>query len=150
MRLLTEELREKLAELEHIQWQYWAKVRNPEHPLLNVPYADLTEAQKDQDREWADKSLSLTLKAVKEAINDYTHNKISFERLAELLEINLYELDIAFRKQDTETRKVTLMAVGEWLDKGIVKDLDGNRIRRQSLYPSEKDIEALKRGEMPK
>ena len=90
-----------------------------------------------------------TLKVVKEAINDYTHDKISFEKLAELLEINLYELDAAFRKRGAETRKVTLMAVGEWLDKGIVKDLDGNRIRRQSLYPSEKDIEALKRGEMP-
>jgi len=39
-----------------------------------------------------------TLKAVREAINDYAHNKISFERLAELLEMNVYELDTAFCK----------------------------------------------------
>lgn len=47
------------------------------------------------------------------------------------------------------TCKETLKAVGERLDRGIVRDLDGNRIRRQSLYPSDKEIEAFKRGEMP-
>ena len=50
--------RERIAELEHIQWQSWAKARNPEHPLVNVSYSELTEAQKDQDRIWADKVIS--------------------------------------------------------------------------------------------
>ena len=39
----------------------------------------------------ADAEHKETLKAVGKAINDYAHNKISFERLAELLEINFCE-----------------------------------------------------------
>lgn len=48
----------------------------------------------------ADAEHKATLKAVGKAINDYAHNQISFEKLAELLEINFYELDAAFRKRD--------------------------------------------------
>ena len=58
-----QELREKIAELEHTQWQSWAKVRNPEHLLLNVSYTKLTEEQKDQDRFWADQVLVLVKQA---------------------------------------------------------------------------------------
>jgi len=52
-----EEIREEIAELEHLQWASWARVRNPEHPLIHVPYPDLTEEQKDQDRKYADRVL---------------------------------------------------------------------------------------------
>lgn len=55
----TEELLERLAELEHIQWQYWASVSAPDHPLLYVPYANLTEEQKEQDRIWAKATINL-------------------------------------------------------------------------------------------
>ena len=64
------ELREKIAELEHEQWIVWSKsisqseVINPDRlkrwkRLWALPYHHLTEAEKDQDREWADKSLAL-------------------------------------------------------------------------------------------
>lgn len=78
--------REKLAELEHQQWAHWTRhmleVLNPLlqmaafSPLrlagsdkarealerwkrqINTPYADLSEKEKDSDREWADKVLA--------------------------------------------------------------------------------------------
>jgi RyR domain-containing protein len=60
------ELRERLAELEHEQWMAWAKAvwdevspaRRERWAPLMVPYHQLTEASKDQDREWADKVLA--------------------------------------------------------------------------------------------
>lgn len=62
-------LREYLAELEHEQWVKWSKSiaqaekLSPDRLLrwqkLWVPYKDLTEKQKDQDREWADKTIAL-------------------------------------------------------------------------------------------
>lgn len=66
----TSELREALAALEHEQWMAWAKsLMQSEHlsvdrccrwDALFVPYAKLTEEQKDQDRKWADKVLALS------------------------------------------------------------------------------------------
>lgn len=63
------ELREKLAELEHEQWIAWSKnvaetenitpARRARWKVLWRPYSELTEAEKDQDREWADKILKL-------------------------------------------------------------------------------------------
>ena len=97
-----------------------------------------------------------TLKAVKEAINDYTHDKISFERLAELLEISLYELDVAFRKRDTETRKVTLMAVGERLKKVlgsyfVLAYVGEDEPYAPTIEPKtvQEFVKAFERGEMP-
>ena len=73
--MITEkdELRERLAELEHEQWMAWSKhlaeteQLNPERlaswkPMW-VPYAQLTEEQKEQDREWADKVLAIVANA---------------------------------------------------------------------------------------
>lgn len=63
------EAREVLAELEHDQWIAWSKniaetenitpARLERWKTLWVPYSTLTEAQKDQDREWADKVLNI-------------------------------------------------------------------------------------------
>ncbi len=63
------ELREALAELEHEQWIEWAKNLIKRESLslerierwnkLMIPYSQLTEEQKDQDRIWADKCLAL-------------------------------------------------------------------------------------------
>jgi hypothetical protein len=62
------ELREQLSEIEHDQWIAWSKniaeteaitpARLARWGALWRPYSELTEAEKDQDREWADKSLA--------------------------------------------------------------------------------------------
>ena len=65
-KVVVEEIdREKLAELEHEQWVKWSqqvaktevisKERLARWSKLWRPYAVLTEAEKDQDREYADK-----------------------------------------------------------------------------------------------
>jgi len=63
------ELREKLAELEHEQWCNWSRsvaeteVLAPERleawRRRWVPYAELSEDDKDMDREYADRVLGL-------------------------------------------------------------------------------------------
>ena len=63
----SSKLREKIAELEHEQWVQWSKAVaeevSPERKVrwekLWIPYDELTEEQKDQDRIWADKALAL-------------------------------------------------------------------------------------------
>ena len=62
-------LRERLAELEHEQWIKWSQniattesitpERRERWNELWRPYSNLTEAEKDQDREWADKVLAI-------------------------------------------------------------------------------------------
>ena len=52
-----EEIREGIAELEHLQWAQWSRVRNPDHPLIDVPYSKLSEKDKELDRVWAQKVL---------------------------------------------------------------------------------------------
>lgn len=63
------EIREKLADLEHEQWNAWSsslasvEKLTPERlerwKKLWRPYLSLTEEEKDQDRKWADKVLFL-------------------------------------------------------------------------------------------
>lgn len=83
-----EELRERLAELEHKQWSHWTKYmldelyglfdldtlnRNckPVQSLrrwqkqMKTEYKDLTEKEKDSDREWADKVLEKAIAEMK-------------------------------------------------------------------------------------
>jgi hypothetical protein len=68
---LIEELRKTenvLAAIEHDQWIFWSKaVSNEVSPerrarweKLWIPYAELTEEQKEQDREWARKVFAIT------------------------------------------------------------------------------------------
>jgi len=65
--MTEQELLEKLAELEHQQWEAWSKEvaievseeRRRRWQALWVPYADLSEAAKEQDRVWARKVLDL-------------------------------------------------------------------------------------------
>ena len=62
------ELREKLASLEHGQWAHWTEyilshltpenIQRWKHQLL-TSYEFLTEREKDSDRVWADKVLSI-------------------------------------------------------------------------------------------
>jgi hypothetical protein len=71
---LTEELREKLSELEHDQWMEWTKEiasRFQTEPFFQyqieqwrkswIPYGELTDGQKDMDRIWADKTIEVIL-----------------------------------------------------------------------------------------
>jgi hypothetical protein len=62
-----DELLEKLAELEHEQWAAWARAvagevspqRRDRWQTSFVPYAELTEGAKEEDRLWARKVLDL-------------------------------------------------------------------------------------------
>ena len=63
------EMIERLADLEHQQWAHWTKYMldnlTPENierwrGQIETPYADLTEKEKEIDREWAVKSLKAT------------------------------------------------------------------------------------------
>lgn len=61
--------RERLAALEHDQWVAWSQeiaatetitpARLARWKTLWFPYETLTETQKDQDREWADKVIAI-------------------------------------------------------------------------------------------
>ena len=64
----TTPLREALAALEHEQWAAWARHLldnlTPENVArwrrqIDTPYDQLSEAEKDRDREWADRVLRL-------------------------------------------------------------------------------------------
>jgi len=65
-------LREKLAELEHLQWSFWAKslMQKNEVSMFTMhrwkpnlcDYKDLPEEIKNMDRIWADKVLELMKK----------------------------------------------------------------------------------------
>ncbi len=68
-----EDLIEELAELEHKQWWDWAKDILKSEDITEErakrwkensfkPYKDLSEEQKDMDREWAEKVLKIVKK----------------------------------------------------------------------------------------
>jgi hypothetical protein len=61
-------LRERLAALEHEQWAHWTRYLldhlTPENIELwrrqvDTPYEELSESEKDSDREWADRVLRI-------------------------------------------------------------------------------------------
>lgn len=70
--MTEEELREKIAELEHKQWAHWFiyQLNNstPENvdrwiQQVNTPYRKLSKNEKDADRKWADQILTLIREA---------------------------------------------------------------------------------------
>ena len=59
-----DKIREGLAALEHEQWAHWTKYMlynsTDENMIrwlkqVKIPYSELSEKEKDSDREWADK-----------------------------------------------------------------------------------------------
>lgn len=64
-----DELREKLASIDHDQWMYWAKnmmlsgeiseERKARWLKFMVPYSELDEDVKEDDRVWADKVIAV-------------------------------------------------------------------------------------------
>ena len=71
-------LRERLAELEHEQWIAWSQniaeteSISPERlerwQQLWRPYNKLTEAEKDMDREWADRVIAMIHGSLREGV----------------------------------------------------------------------------------
>ena len=66
-----EKLIEELSDLEHKQWGHWTKYmldnlteENKKNwkRQINTKYIDLSEEQKDMNREWAEKVLKIVLK----------------------------------------------------------------------------------------
>jgi len=82
---LITDLREKLAELEHEQWESWTKYIIENTPVKKrdllyndlkakweknwKSYKDLPESVKNKDREWANKSLIVISKFFKDFAN---------------------------------------------------------------------------------
>jgi len=65
---IKEKLIEELADLEHEQWSHWTKYmldnlteenKKKWQKQIKTPYKDLTEKEKDSDREWAEKTLKI-------------------------------------------------------------------------------------------
>jgi len=61
-------LREKLAALEHEQWAHWTRYMldhlTPDNVeqwrrQIDTPYGELSEREKESDREWADRVLAI-------------------------------------------------------------------------------------------
>ena len=66
--MVTAPIRERLAALEHEQWAHWTRYLldhlTPENVerwrrQIDTPYEDLSEPEKQSDREWADRVLEL-------------------------------------------------------------------------------------------
>ena len=104
------DLLEKLAELEHQQWWEWASaiLRDEEISVerearwrnkLFKPYAELTETQKEQDREWARKVLK--------AIRDDIRQKSNGSRYLTDSERKM-SLDLVFMQNPTMINKYIL------------------------------------------
>lgn len=65
---------EKLAELEHEQWSHWTRYLLNNYTSKNIvkwtkqietPYNQLSEREKESDREWARKALNICSRGVK-------------------------------------------------------------------------------------
>lgn len=65
---MSDSLREKLARLEHDQWCHWMHYMIMNLTQVSIlrwrrqmdtSYDDLSEAEKESDREWADKVLAI-------------------------------------------------------------------------------------------
>lgn len=86
------ELKEKLADLEHYQWATWTEYminnwtkENIERweRQLRTPYSELSEKEKESDREWADRVLKIVNEWKKQFIKeilDEIEKDISYQK----------------------------------------------------------------------
>lgn len=116
-----EELRERLAELEHKQWSHWTKYmldelyglfdldtlnRNckPVQSLrrwqkqMKTEYKDLTEKEKDSDREWADKVLE-------QAIAEINSLQVELKAWDGFLQTQIYNNSVLIDEHKIEMQK---------------------------------------------
>ena len=114
-----DELRERLAALEHERWAHWMryyKARRGQQGIvqlsidwerwtrqMNAPYADLSEKEKDSDREWADKALAI--------LKEYLEGKVNITISGQGSEIGLLARIV-------ELERVIRM-VPEWCEGGM-------------------------------
>jgi len=70
-------LLEELAELEHKQWAHWTRymLKNLTHEnvsrwrkQIGIPYSELSEKEKESDREWARKVLEIMAKPINKVV----------------------------------------------------------------------------------
>jgi len=78
-------MREELADLEHVQWAHWTKYMLSNMTSENVSrwerqcetaYQNLTEREKESDRQWADKVLEVLAAYT---LNDFPTSMIVLE-----------------------------------------------------------------------
>lgn len=78
---ISDKILEKLADLEHKQWAHWAKYMMTKihdedsfrrwERQIKTPYFKLSEEEKESDREWARKAISLTLAECQKQKEDF-------------------------------------------------------------------------------
>ena len=108
------ELREELADLEHRQWAHWTRYMlgnlTPENierwkRQTETPYNDLSEKEKDSDREWANEVMTLQVQF--KILTRARLNKEERDRAAnadrEEAEAWLEEIRKDFRKRGVQT-----------------------------------------------
>lgn len=91
--MTSEALREALAEIEHKQWVKWSRtLANSKTDIITSarlerwkklwrPYSELTEAEKDQDREWADQILHLLATSLPENLHTVASTDLETSKL---------------------------------------------------------------------
>jgi hypothetical protein len=76
---VVEDLVERISEVEHEQWAHWTKYMLDNLTDENIarwrrqietPYNQLTEREKESDREWARKAMFVAINRLKEIIPD--------------------------------------------------------------------------------
>lgn len=102
------EILEKLAELEHVQWAHWTQYMldnsTPENIVrwrkqIATLYSELSKKEKESDREWARKVLALIVKSDKDVL---TADELEVLALA-LAKMSVYQPDFCLNWTDEDT-----------------------------------------------
>ena len=109
---------EELAALEHDQWVQWSMsiqdevspVRRNMWEKLWIPYKYLSETEKEKDRVWARKVLTILKKQRLRIRNEYSKEIIS-----------LANMDINNRKQEIERYKMMINKLEEDIKESVVR-----------------------------
>jgi len=124
------DLLEKLAELEHQQWWEWASaiLRDEEISVerearwrnkLFKPYAELTETQKEQDREWARK----VLKAIRDDIRQKSNGSRYLTDSERKMSLDLVFMQITLGLQTCKTKGDVVELLKEVYDIGFERGM---------------------------
>jgi len=107
----SKEFIEKQAQLEHQQWQHWTKYFLKNHKdknkinlwkkEINTPYKQLTEKQKEADREWAKKTFD-NLKSIYE---EFVNKESKKEDIADKLLIGMFGKPALFLMKYAKTKE---------------------------------------------
>lgn len=150
------EKRERLSELEHEQWIAWSKniaetetitpARLERWKELWKPYDALTEAQKDQDREWADKVLAIISPTTPDRPTDWDTRGDICEMTSKMLdtsnEYGIYPTGKFYDRMEAyiNMRVTSAEKVGEERGKHSLlnpSDLEPLHVKARGMSPSE-------------